>query len=276
MPDRGERLRVTVCELPHDPVALAFAWEALCAHTIRNASELVLLPEFAMVEPVWEAEHFDLATWAAVEALSHVQLERLDELGAEHVVGTRPVTIEERRFNQGYIWSAATGVVPLRRKFFLPAETGSWEARWFDKGDAAFPAFHAGALSFGLNICTELWALETYAAYAVGDVQVIMSPRATSAATTAKWLSVGVVAAVRSGAYSLSSNRVDPSGACGGVGWIINPDGHVLARTTTEVPFATIGISLTAPVAARDRYPCYVFSGKVAAGASASVTATRA
>ena len=37
-------------------------------------------------------------------------------------------------------------------------------------------------------------------------------------ATTAKWLAVGVVAAVRSGAFSLSSNRVDPTGACGGHG----------------------------------------------------------
>ena len=83
------------------------------------------------------------------------------------------------------------------------------------------PSSSAGALSFGLNICTELWAVETYAAYAARGVQVILSPRATAAATTAKWLSVGVVAAVRSGAFSLSSNRVDPTGACGGVGWII-------------------------------------------------------
>ena len=58
---------------------------------------------------------------------------------------------------------------------------GNWEARWFDRGDPDFPAFHAGALTFGLNICTELWALETYGAYAVRGVQVILSPRATAA-----------------------------------------------------------------------------------------------
>ncbi|MEP6763568.1 MAG: carbon-nitrogen hydrolase family protein [Gemmatimonadaceae bacterium] len=253
-------MRVTVCELPHEPSALALAWVALCEHAFLNASELVLLPEFAMVEPVWYAEHFDHATWEAVEALSNVQLARLSELGAEYVVGTRPVTIGGRRFNQGYIWSAAMGLVPLRSKFFLPAEEGSWETRWFDRGDAAFPAFRAGKLSFGLNICTELWALETYGAYAALGVQIIMSPRATAAATTSKWLSVGVVAAVRSGAYSVSSNRLDASGACGGVGWIISPDGKVLARTTPEVPFATMNIDLTASMAARAAYPRYVFS----------------
>jgi len=255
-------MRVTVCELPHEPAALAAAWSALCEHTVRHSSELVLLPEFAMVVPVWQDERFDAARWAAAAALSEVWRHRLPELGVAHVVGTRPVTIDGRRFNQGFLWSAGSGLAPLRRKFYLPDEPGNWEARWFDRGDADFPEYDTGAWSFGLNICTELWAVESYAAYAVGDVQVILSPRATAAGTTDKWLSVGVVAAVRSGAFSLSSNRVDPTGACGGVGWIINPQGNILARTSSDAPFATVDIDLSATAAARDEYPCYVFSGR--------------
>jgi len=176
-------------------------------------------------------------------------------------VGARPITIAGRPFNQGFIWSGAAGLTPLRRKFHLPAEPGGWETNWFDRGDPVFPAFRAGALSFGLNICTELWALETYAAYAALAVHAILAPRATAAATTAKWLSAGVVAAVRSGAFCLSSNRVDPTGACGGAGWIISPDGQVLASTTPEAPFATVDIDLAAATAARASYPRYVFRG---------------
>jgi N-carbamoylputrescine amidase len=252
-------MRVTVCELPHEPAALRTAWSALCEHTTRQSSELVLLPEFAMVEPVWESEQFELARWRAAEERCDRWLPRLPELHAAHVVGTRPVTIDGRRFNQGYLASSAEGVVPLRRKYFLPDQPGGWEARWFDRGDAVFSTFHAGALSFGLNICTELWALESYTAYAGSGVQAILSPRATAAATTAKWLSAGVVAAVRSGAFGLSSNRVDPTGACGGVAWIISPDGDILATTTRDEPFATIDIDLSAPVAARASYPRYIF-----------------
>jgi N-carbamoylputrescine amidase len=77
----------------------------------------------------------------------------------------------------------------------------------------------------------------------------------------AKWLAVGVVAAARSGAFSVSSNRVDPTGACGGVGWIISPDGKVLASTSPEAPFATIDVDLAASAAARAGYPCSVFTG---------------
>jgi N-carbamoylputrescine amidase len=256
-------MRVTVCELPHQDAELESAWAELCAHTARHASELVLLPELAMVEPIWECERFDRVRWAVAEARSELWLQRLGELQAAHVVGTRPISVAGRRFNEGYRWSAAEGMVPLRRKCFMPNEPGYREARWFDAGDATFPVFHAGALSFGLNICTELWALETYADYTAHGVQIIASPRATAAATTAKWLSIGVVAAVRSGAYSLSSNRVDATGECGGVGWIISPNGEIIAITSPRVPFATIDIDLAAPAAARTRYPCYVFDGKV-------------
>jgi N-carbamoylputrescine amidase len=252
-------MRVTVCELPDEPTALANAWVALCEHTAREASELVLLPEFAMVEAVWESADFDLDRWTAVEAVYESWLSRLRELHAAHVIGTRPTTIDGRRFNQGYLASAEKGVVPLRRKFLMPNEPGGWEARWFDRGDADFPVYRAGALSFGLNVCSELWALESYAAYAKKGVQAVLSPRATAAATTAKWLSAGVVAAVRTGAFSLSSNRVDPTGAFGGVGWIITPDGEILATTTRDSPFATIDIDLTAPIVARTTYPRYVF-----------------
>jgi len=177
-------MRITVCELPHEPAALDDAWEHLRGHTVQHVPDLVLLPELAMVDPVWECERFDLARWADIEALSREWMQRLEELGAGFVVGTRPVSAHGSRYNEGFIWSADHGAVPLRRKFFLPDETSYWEARWFAKGDPLFPPFQAGGLTFGLNICTELWALETYAQYAASGVQVILSPRATEAAPT--------------------------------------------------------------------------------------------
>jgi len=253
-------MRVTVCELPHESRALAVAWLALCEHTASSGSQLVLLPEFAGVEPVWESQHLDPVRWSAIEEHSDELLRHLPELGAGFVVGTRPVCEHGRRLNQGYLWSAADGLRPLRSKYYLPEEAWSWEATWCDRGDPAFPVYHAGPVSFGLNICTELWALETYASYAALGADLVLSPRATAYATTTRWVSAGVVAAMRSGAFSVSSNRVDPTGRCGGHGWIIDPAGEVVALTSSGEPFATREVDLAKAARAKATYPRYVFA----------------
>lgn len=254
-------MRATVCELPCQPALLEPAWAALCMHARSEQSELVLLPEFAFVEPVWESTPFDPARWAAAVALSGAWTARLDELGDARVVGARPVTVEGRNFNEGFSWTAQGGYQPLRRKFHLPDEPGGWEARWFERGDAEFPRFAAGPQGFGLSICTELWALETHAGYAALGVEAILTPRATAAATTAKWLAVGTVAAVRTGAYSLSSNRVDTgAGTYGGAGWAISPDGALLAQTSENRPFCTVDVDPAVAAGARSTYPRYVFA----------------
>jgi len=253
-------MRVTVTELPHEPWALEAAWADLCRHAASEASELVLLPELAFVEPVWERSQADPDRLAEVVRLSEQWMKRLSELGAPAVVGARPRRLGTHTFIEAFLWTNPDGApTPLRCKHFLPDDPGSWEARWFARGKAEFPRFESGDLTFGVNICTELWALETFAGYAVQQVHAILSPRATAAATFEKWLAVGQVAAVRSGAYSLSSNRVDPTGTCGGGGWILDPDGRILATTSAETPFATRDLDLTLPAAARTTYPRSVF-----------------
>ena len=253
-------MRVTVCELPHEHPGLEDAWARLCAHTRSQRPDAVVLPEFAFVEPVWHHEAFDQQVWDAQVAAFDSWLQRLPELGSAHVIGARPATRENLPFNEGFLWSADTGYHPLRCKHYLPSEPGGWESRWFTRGDDTFGTFQAGALRFGLNICTELWAVESYARYAATTVNAVVSPRATAAATTEKWLAIGRVAAVRSGAFSISSNRVHADGSCGGVGWIIDPDGRALALTSATSPFATVALDLDAAEKARATYPRYVFA----------------
>lgn len=254
-------MRVTVCELPYEGDALDAAWARLRAHVAAEASELVLLPELAFAPPVWLTERFDARVWADAEA-RHARWEgRLPELGARWVVGTSPVTERGAHYNEAFLWSAATGRLALRRKHFLPDEPEGWEARWFDRGDAAFPRYDAGPLAFGVNICTELWALESFAEYRRLGIGAVTSPRATAAATTEKWIALGTVAAVASGAYCLSSNRVHADGSCGGVGWAIDPDGALLARTSPAEPARTVTLDPSRVEAAARTYPRYVFRG---------------
>lgn len=258
-------MRITVCEFPCDPEEISEAWPALCQHTLAEHSDLLLLPEFAFTEPVWLEETAKAETWDRAVASCEQWMHRLPELGVRNVVGARPVTRGGQPYNEGFLWSAATGAHGLRSKYHLPDEPGGWEATWYRRGDPDFPLFQAGALPFGLSICTEMWALENCAHYANAGAAAILSPRATAAATTDKWLALGTVLAVRSGAFSLSSNRVHSTGRCGGVGWIIDPDGQVLARTSPAQPYCTLDINLDRALAAASSYPRCVFRDRSSA-----------
>jgi hypothetical protein len=48
----------------------------------------------------------DPARWAAAEAVGERCLDRLGELGARYVVGTRAASEGVRHFNEGFLWTA--------------------------------------------------------------------------------------------------------------------------------------------------------------------------
>jgi len=253
-------MRITVCETPHEPRAAEEMWGALRSHVRDERTDLLILPEFAFLEPIWERRDFDQERWDALEAASDAWLARLPELQCAYVVGAAPATTAGKPFNQGFLWSADHGRIPLRSKRFMPDEPGGWEARWFTRGTEEFAVFSAGPLDFGLNICTELWALETFGPYAAAGAHAVVTPRATAAATTERWAALARTVAVRTGAFSLSSNRRHDDGSCGGAGWIIDPEGNELARTSAAVPFATRDLYLKASSVAQSTYPRYVFA----------------
>ena len=107
-------MRVTVCELPDEAEALSAAWDGLRRHSVEQRSELLLLPEFAFAPPLWQSPQFDAERWAQAEAATDAWLQRLPELQARFVVGARPVKRGGKPYNEGFLWSAATGLVALR------------------------------------------------------------------------------------------------------------------------------------------------------------------
>ena len=253
-------MRVTVCETTHDPAMAEACWTALRAHTARQRPTVVLLPEFAFLAPVWQRAAFDPAVWAALVGEADGWLARLPELACDWVIGAVPRGDGGHGCNEAFLWSQATGYRPLRRKSHLPCEPGFWEARWYEPGPADFAAFSAGELTFAVNVCTDLWALDSICSYPRLGVQAIMTPRATELSTIDLWLSLARTVAVRTGAFSVSSNRRHADGSCGGAGWIIDPEGNELARTSLAEPFVTCDIDLGQTAAARSTYPRYVFA----------------
>lgn len=254
-------MRATVCQLPDQPSAFEEAWEALAEHVQAHASELVLLPEMPACPWFMIDEEADTATWAeAVEAHDALGA-RFDELGAEHVVTSRPAERDERRVNQAVAWSPDEGPRVLHEKRYLPDEPGWHEARWYQPGTRSFETAEVGEATVGTLVCTDVMFNEHARDYGRDGAHLLAVPRASEAAP--RWPIACRMAAVASGAYVASSNRAgeghrDESITWGGEAMVVDPEGRVLARTTDATPFATVDLDLDAADNAKDGYPRYV------------------
>ena len=257
-------MKTTVCELRNDPTGLEQDWQALIDHTKSQKSDLVLLPEMAFYPWLAGTDQVDPQLWQDAVNAHDRWLDRLSELGARIVIGTRPVIKDYKRLNYGYIWQSESGCALAHAKYYVPDEKGYWEATWYDRGDCEFNVVNVDDMNLGFLICTELWFAAHAREYMLQGIDLLVCPRATPKNSVDKWLAGGRTAAVISGAFCLSSNfnGPNPDGSeVGGTGWIVEPaEGDVLGVTSRDRPFFTADIDLTVARNAKHTYPRYVKS----------------
>ena len=255
-------MRVTITQLDNRPEELPRALSALATHARERRPDLLLLPEMPFGPWLAVSPDVDASAWnAGVEAHTR-RIRELARLGVPAIVGTRPIVREDATFgNEAFVWNAARGARGVHQKVYLPDEPSYWEATWYDPGPPAFDSFEAGDARVGVQICTEIWFFEWAREYARQGVELLCVPRATPHGTSEKWLAGGRAAAVCSGAYCLSSNLWMPPGHpvdCGGLGFLVDPDGDVLATTSVDDPFVTVDVDLERARASKATYPRYV------------------
>lgn len=253
-------MRVTVCQLSDEPRALELDWARLRAHVEEEKSDLVLLPEMPFAAWFATERAFAAKLWDAAVAEHKRWKELLTDLAPATVLSTEPVERNGRRLNEAFIWRAGRAT-PAHQKRYLPDEEGFWEASWYERGDGSFALADAAGARVGFQICTELWTLEASRQYGLAGADIIAAPRATPASSVERWLVAGRAAAILAGAFCLSSNRAGASKAgfpFAGAGWIIGPDGDVLALTSEAAPMVTRTIDLAEARAAKSAYPRYV------------------
>ena len=255
-------MRVTVCELPSDWPTAERDWQAFKGELENQASEWVLLPEMPFCNWLAGERAVDPQRWQTAVAAHDYWIDRLKELPARVVIGSRPVIDGGRFFNEGFVWQKSSGYQGVHRKYYLPDEAGFWEASWYARGDGDFQVEEIEGLRLGFLICTELWFGARARAYARQGVHLLVCPRATPSASTDKWIAGGTTAAVVAGAFCVSSNfngSNTEGPPFGGVGWVIEPgEGRVLGRTSQANPLVTIDIDPTWAEKAKQTYPRYV------------------
>lgn len=256
-------MKVTVCQIdPRAPHLDGFL-AGLKQHIKEHQSDFLLLPEMGFADWLAADETPDAARWQGAVEAHDAHIANLADFGAKGVMGTRPiVNAAGSRRNQAYIWSAETAeAAPVHEKYYLPDEPGYYEHTWYDRGAKEFDLARALGMRIGVQICTEMWFFEWARHYGRSRADLLCVPRATPHGSVDKWLAGGQAAAVCAGAYCLSSNLWAPEGEtlnAGGLGWIVDPEGNVLATTDTETPYATAEIDLEFARHSTTTYPRYV------------------
>jgi N-carbamoylputrescine amidase len=255
-------MKVTVCEFPNEATALEHAWGQLVAHVHEHNSEFVLLPEMPFFRWLAHTRDADASQWERAVRAHEAWIARLTELSPATVISTRPVTLNGKHQNAGYVWEPGQGAKNIHTKYYLPDEPGFWEASWYERGDGDFSIVDTSKGKVGFLICTEIWFNAHARDFGKQGMQILVCPRATPNPTAPKWVAGGQAAAVVSGAYCLSSNLagITPEGGdYAGVGWVIEPnEGKVLGLTSPEQPFLTLDIDLAEADRAKKTYPRYV------------------
>ncbi len=255
-------MNVTVCELPNNWIQTDLYWNRLCVHLAEKKSDLLLLPEMPFFEWITRTDTVNPDLWEKAVNSHDSWIGRLSELPVETIISSRPITENNTRLNQGFIYTQKKGYTPVHNKYYLPDEPGYFEASWYQRGDEDFQIVKVNEISFGFLICTELWFTAKARDYMKQDIDILVCPRATPETKVDIWVTGGKAAAIVSGAFCLSSNY---NGAntrdenFGGTGWIIEPDrGNVMGLTEASQEFLTLEIDLTAAKLAKKLYPRYV------------------
>lgn len=250
-------MKVTVCELNNDPDIFLQDWEQLILHLKTMNSDLVLLPEMPFCHWFASSSHFSSKIWEEAVIVHDKWIAQFKELSSSIVLGSRPVNSGNKRLNEGFVWEKED-YRAAHAKYYLPDCEGFWEATWYDRGNGDFTPVRSSKGVIGFMICTEIWFMEHARAYGKKGVHLIANPRATKRVTLEKWLVGGRAAAVVSGAFCLSSNLVTfnkKEADLGGQGWVIGPNGEVIALTSQEQPFVTVEIDLSEAEYAKQTYP---------------------
>jgi N-carbamoylputrescine amidase len=229
--------------------ALERDWAQLVEHVHSEQSELVLLPEMPFTPWLAQSASFKAEAWAAALA-AHTRFEaRFPEIGAASVTGTRPVDFGNGRHNDAFLWDAAHALRSIHSKSQLENRAGSWEPIWYVSSPADYTSVEIASSLAAFLIGTELLATSAVEQYARDGVTLILTPRSTPATDLKPWLDVARSAARRGHVYCASSNRAPDGG-----GWVIDPEGNVIATTHEAQPFVTVDLQFPAlPRIARAR-----------------------
>lgn len=251
-------MKVSVCQLPDELSTDDLAWKRFAQRLEREQPDVALMNELPFGPWVARENTFDAYLAAISIDANQLALATLATLPGA-VVSSRPVGNSNRLANEAFLMAEGE-YRAVHHKQYFPQEPGFFESSWFAVGQSGFEAFEHRGVRFGVLLCTELMFTEWARHYRREGAHVILVPRA-SEISMRTWDAAARMAAIASGCYVLSSNRVSRSIAeprFGGRGFAYSPSGELIGETSEAVPLFCVDIDLALVVEAQRQFPCYV------------------
>jgi N-carbamoylputrescine amidase len=257
--DRVKPLKISVCQLPDNLSPGHPAWRDLVQRIESDRPDIALLNEMPF-GPWLASEAIFMADPATASIVVHESaLPALRQLPAA-IISSRPIRGKHKLANEAYLL-ADGDYRPIHHKHYFPQEPGFFEETWFIPDRPGFDVIEYSGVRIGVLLCTEIMFTEWARHYRHQGAHVLAVPRA-SGTLLRHWHAAARMAAIVSGCYVLSSNRVSdgvgPGPHFGGRGFVYSPTGELLAETTATKPFLCANIDLALVAHAQRNYPCYV------------------
>ena len=253
-------MKLSFCQLPDDLSTEHPAWSDLLLRLDKEEPDLAILNEMPFGTWVARKAVFDPELASASVQAHELALPALQKMPTA-VLSSRPVMGDQKLSNEAFL--VADGIYrPVHHKHYFPQGPGFYEDSWFAPTRLGFDVIEYRGLRIGVLLCTELMFTEWARHYRRQGAHVIVTPRASGTATMRYWDIAAAMAAVVSGCYVVSSNRVAAKNGTepkfGGRGFAYSPTGELLAETSPSMPIASVKIDLTRVAEAQKQYPCYV------------------
>jgi N-carbamoylputrescine amidase len=252
-------VRVGFVEWPEALEPLGREWGNIARLVARAQLDLLITNELPFGK--WLAAKATFGRRAAQASIDVHQegLACLSKLKVAAVLSSRPVSAEGRLANEAFVIERGK-IRCLHRKRYFPSKPGWFETTWYCAGREGFRAADVCGIRIGVLLCTDAMFNEHARHYGRDGTDLIAIPRA-SGISADNWLAAGKMAAIVSGSYVVSSNRVGPSSdgvMFGGVGFAYHPDGSLLAVTTPAQPLLVVDVEPEVSARQRTSYPCSV------------------
>jgi predicted amidohydrolase len=234
---------------------------ALMEQAKRAGADLIVFPELALTTffPRWYMEdRAEADAWFEREmpnAVTRPLFERAAEYGMGMYLGYAELTPDGHHFNTSIIADRTGAIVGKYRKVHLPGHAEfdperafqHLEKRYFEPGDLGFPVWRTMDGIFGMCICNDRRWPETFRVLGLQGVEMVVlgfNTPSVNAQNNGEGLAKRMFhhkLSLQAGAYqnstwvvAVAKCGVEDGHHCMAGTVIVNPDGEIVAETTTE------------------------------------------